>query len=432
MYKIIAGSDAYLLYPSEAGYIAIITGWTPPESIKLEADIGVIGPLYSKAGFEPLLLNLLANPQISTAILLDATKQDDNIGNPCSALYAELFRLPFLTDEAKQSLLSIDWHLCKSKKLLAKVLELCKPSQSLRKRIILKPTLGALQTNADSQGKHAYFIDEVLHNAWLKLCTYVRNKGTLQGERLEALNANVKLLMTNTLRYRNAPERELLTDKQIAGFVSLMVEPSDGSASYTYADRILPKLDLLYEKLKTENTQSYISLWQDEDARSANPPCLTSLWLKRDGLSFDCFASFRSHSIYGAWIANARQLMALCDLIASKTGLQCNALHIQSLSAHIYKHEYQSFANLPKPLEYSASQAFVIDLAECLVVSFYTYEQFREEWRIKLGARGAVQALLKQILAKVELEESHVAYLAYELCKAEQAFLHGEHYKQDA
>lgn len=71
------------------GQVAIVTGWTPRNAVakKLNPDkYAVIGNLYSPTkGISPLMRNLLANPHVWHLVILDATKEDENIGG-CQVL----------------------------------------------------------------------------------------------------------------------------------------------------------------------------------------------------------------------------------------------------------------------------------------------------------------------------------------------------------
>lgn len=66
------------------GCVVIITGWTPRQFIANKIDksqYAVIGNLYSPGrGINFLVRNLLANPQVQSAVLLSATKEDANSG----------------------------------------------------------------------------------------------------------------------------------------------------------------------------------------------------------------------------------------------------------------------------------------------------------------------------------------------------------------
>jgi hypothetical protein len=224
------------------------------------------------------------------------------------------------------------------------------------------------------------------------------------------------------LAVRSKLEQKHLPCEQMAGVVSLMLEASEGTADYTYADRILPQLDSVVGKLALQmhTNQAYISLWQDGDIEMQNPPCLIGIWLRICDKQLHMHATFRSHSIYGAWLANARQLLALQAMVANRLpGVATGLLHIASLSAHIYTYEAEAVAKLPTSQAFTEDN-FVVshDTSGDVLVQRMQSGEVAGEWRCRRGNETSLQRCLQAIAEDVpSLSVGHAMYIAKELAK---------------
>jgi thymidylate synthase len=109
--------------------------------------------------------------------------------------------------------------------------------------------------------------------------------------------------------------------------------------SYTYGQRIAPRLGALIETLWTspESRRAVISLWQDADYDIQHPPCwmVLEFLIRSDQLHLTAF--IRSNDMLQAWPANAYGLSRLMSRVADAVGCGVGSMTTISASAHIYE-----------------------------------------------------------------------------------------------
>lgn len=109
--------------------------------------------------------------------------------------------------------------------------------------------------------------------------------------------------------------------------------------SYTYGQRLVPRLESLAKALRANPTsrRAVISLWQDGDYEIQHPPCWMALDFLVRGEALHLTAFIRSNDIAQAWPANAYGLAKLMEHVAGKVGVEVGSLTTHSVSAHIYE-----------------------------------------------------------------------------------------------
>jgi len=81
-----------------------------------------------------------------------------------------------------------------------------------------------------------------------------------------------------------------------------------------------------------------ISIAKPSDAAAKTPPCLVSVWFRRDADgSLFTHAVFRSHDLFRAGVPNAWGLCRLAEHVAEELGWKPGRLMITSQSAHLYE-----------------------------------------------------------------------------------------------
>ena len=109
--------------------------------------------------------------------------------------------------------------------------------------------------------------------------------------------------------------------------------------SYTYGERIVPRLDALIEKLKEEpeSRRAVLSMWRDSDYDIQHPPCWMTLdfLIRNDILHLTAF--IRSNDMKQAWPQNMYGLAKLLEYVALGVGVETGSITTISASAHIYE-----------------------------------------------------------------------------------------------
>lgn len=109
--------------------------------------------------------------------------------------------------------------------------------------------------------------------------------------------------------------------------------------SYTYGERLVPRLPSLIEKLKAqpESRRAVISLWADSDYDIQHPPCWMVLDFLIRGDILHLTAFIRSNDMKQAWPQNMYGLAKLLEYVASGAGVEPGSITTISASAHIYE-----------------------------------------------------------------------------------------------
>ncbi len=84
----------------------------------------------------------------------------------------------------------------------------------------------------------------------------------------------------------------------------------------------------------------------DADPRTENPPCFVMMQAIQTDGKLHLLATFRSHDIFKAAIANAFGLRRLQEYLAQETGFAVGTLAIVSNSAHIYEEDWDQATKL--------------------------------------------------------------------------------------
>ncbi len=173
------------------------------------------------------------------------------------------------------------------------------------------------------------------------------------------------------------------------------------------------------------------------DVESEHPPCLMSLLFSIQAGKLYSTAHFRSHDIYGAWCHNAFALRKLQHEVAKRLGVALGALTMLSHSAHVYSDKWESteellkanYPRLPKWTDDPRGNFHICVQNGSIVLEHAT----TIEGTTGVSFEGTTARELYLSVANSNLVSlpEHMAYLGYELCRAELCLRLGCQYRQD-
>jgi thymidylate synthase len=216
--------------------------------------------------------------------------------------------------------------------------------------------------------------------------------------------------------------------------------------SYTYGERLrkfgdnqIDQVERMKLRLReTLNTRRATAVtWLAEvDTVSTNPPCLLEVSAAVQSDKLHLTARFRSHDIYTAWVQNTFALRRLQKEIADSVNLPLGTITIISHSAHIYEDKWDfaldtvlSFENKKWEWKSDPRGYFVITLENNLIKAQHaTLDGFTPYLFEGSSARQICLQIAREKLASLD---EHYAYIGRELMKAEIALKLGINYTQD-
>ncbi len=472
-----------------SGPTVVVTGWTVKESLVkylLPREYAAIGNLYSPTrGISPLIRNLLANPQVSYLVILNATPEDSNAGSPQCLL--DFFRHGFTlgTGETgrecwvirssiigyidreidgralEQLRKSLQWQEAKSipeAVSLVKSYTLKDPPPPRKGPLIFPEreiTVTTGHSHFPSPGPtYGHRIEgKTIAITWVKILHRIRTIGTIRPTAYDSKwqeLIDLMAIITEEPEDFYFPEPNYLPiGRQFLGaYISQMLDdtPQEEGVKYTYGTRLRSwfgrdQIEQVIGKLAGDinSTRAVMSLWDVKDYEgNDSPPCLNHIWLEHQKGKLSLTATFRSNDMFTAWPANAMGLRALqqhiCTEINQKSNLQIKLgpLIIISQSAHIYDDTWEhadliierEYVKICKEREYadpSGSFAVTIELGT-IVVDHLTPGSGEIVHRY---SGKSARKLYQQIAADCPgLEVEHALYLGTELQKAEIALFH--------
>ncbi|MGZ7096069.1 MAG: thymidylate synthase [Methanobacterium sp.] len=126
---------------------------------------------------------------------------------------------------------------------------------------------------------------------------------------------------------------------------------------YTYGNRLrahfeeIDQINIAIDRLKNcEESRRAISVTWDPtvDTKNEEVPCMILVDFKIRDNKLHTTALWRSHDIYGAWFPNAVGLTHLAKYAANKLNIDVGAVNIHSISAHIYKMNFDDAKQILK------------------------------------------------------------------------------------
>lgn len=457
-----------------SGKVVIVAGWSPLGRVKnlFNNDLyAVAGSLYSLAGIDLLIRNLLAN-SCTEVVILNCTKQD-KFANSVGVL-VDFFNKGFQVVNGKYLVNSGKGECWIGGDINQTDLDLLRAQINIRvydslltdasadfnlyyrnKNIKYKPTkiYPALKLPETDIVPGEVFGHRVecgcIAETWLKLVNLIRKTGKAR-TMTDGLNAqeliNVLAVVKDEPENFYLPNYFPVDHQMVKDYVPQLLTTEGDGVVYTYGQRLksyfgFDQIESAIIQLKNNPNSSRINLnlWDvGKDNFNSNPPCLVNLTFRVVENKLALTAVFRSNDMINAWPCNAIGLRALQDYVGKAVEIPLAPLMILSESAHIYAGSYQFVdgvigknQGLIKKLstQYNdPSGNFIISVCNGQIVVKQT--TFNGEL-VKSYLGTSAKKLLSEILFfNPGVQITHCWYLGYELAQAEAAIKQGLVYKQ--
>lgn len=384
------------------GATVLVCGWTDKDRIinKLTAqDYAAVGQLYSPVeGLSFLIRNLLANPQVTDIVVLEATNEDRNVmGGTCLKDFFEKGVLPcgssdlkgkwqvnskipgYIDEEIGEEALellreSIDVHYCSERAEAVALLKSLagKKKQSKRAESLYFPSPPEPASKYLPGEQFVHRIEaKTVAAAWIKILHRIRSIGdrrpTGYGGQIQELVDLVSVITDEPEGfYFPDPNYLPMTREQLENYIPSLVSSvnKEDSSSYTYGDRLRrwfgqDQVQAVVTKLVKEidSASGVMSLWDaggvvrdpgdgrpsgNSDHQHSGSPCLTNIWVRVLKNRLSLTAVLRSNDMFGGWPLNAMALRKLQQIITEQVStrlnypLQLGPLITVSQSAHLY------------------------------------------------------------------------------------------------
>jgi hypothetical protein len=375
----------------------VVSGWFNPETLgrmlskRLETDKlpCAVGSLYSNSlGVLYVVGNLLSNPQVKRVFLLSATPQDAIAGSiavlesvlvdqDVTKLRPDLAaRIPEEAFREFDQLVIQRFHSVDDlvTALNEPILTVTPRKVARRLTPLHPPKKSDANSYPDSLG--VFTAPTVISANDVSDCHKRAVLACLsQGIDVIAVTRPYRtiqnLITVSQVRYPHNPDfyssqaDSPVSYEVVKAYADTLINPSKHEGvEYTYGDRIFPRLEGVIESLRQDSStrRAYLSLWEDGDNASKNPPCLVSLRFSIPPTTsiLSCTAVFRSQDIGSAYHLNVLGLYHLVGTVADRlpelvSGV--GSLTTISQDAHVY------LDDLPNTLLYTddTNQVFFQD-----------------------------------------------------------------------
>ncbi|MBI3413416.1 MAG: DUF4346 domain-containing protein [Candidatus Aenigmarchaeota archaeon] len=440
----------------------ICTLWTNKDLLAKSVpreSFAVCGNLYTVQGINPMLKNILANPDIQNIILCgaDLMKSGDAlisfISNGIDNERKIIGSYGFidsdisgeLIEKLRKNIKIVDMR--GKEKDLAKEIEKLPSAAPFMEPVFIttsketSPSMGSDEISYRIEGKN-------IRETWLRLVDVImkfgKTKPTQYGtDEKEILN--VVAVVKSDLDWQN---RDLENYYQ-----TFFKKEIPFGVKYTYGSRMrdylmqdgerFDQIENVIQKLKEvpHTRRAVVSIWDvniDSDTKNTDPPCLTQVIFNVFCNKLYATAIFRSHDIFGVWQLNAAVLMKLQKEIAHRVGIASGSLTTVSIDAHIYENNWKGAKEtLNKeyhgkiiPFDQDKNGYFVIAVKDNEIIVEHRVNDGRLSNYTFRGKKA--QPLYRQILHEnLIFKLDHAAYIGHELARAEIAMKEGKKFVQD-
>lgn len=439
------------------GTVVIVTGWKPVEAIARllkPHQYAAIGNLYSPAGVDYFVRNILANPHVTGVLALRLTKQDENSGS--IAALKDFFGSPTASIEGIPQ------------EDIERVRSL--PFVTLLETSTIPAALDYLRKKSPLGGEPRYYYPKVIESeilpgslyghriegktiadTWVSILHRIRTTGRESpsgyGVRQELID--LMAVVTDEPEDFNVPDWLPVDRAFLNSYYPQLLEDAPVGVKYTYGSRLrshfgVDQIEQCVSKLAGEldAASAVMTLWDVQDHVKGGSPCLNHIWMRVIDGALSLTATFRSNDMFDAWCANAFGLRKLQqhvrDRLAQETGqkLTLAPLITVSQSAHIYDHSY-AYADEVIAEKFGKNRKEFND-------PIGNFEIVVEQGQVLVSRMIFGGAICKQycgIEPSKLMEEiirdapailpSHTAYLAFQLTKAKESLESGETWKQE-
>ena len=451
--------------------VGLATLWTPVDLIcqgLKKNSYAVAGQLYSEAGVNFIVRNVLANPRIRYLILCGEENKRERSGQA-------LINLKKYGVNRKNQIIGTKNGFIDKEIPLRAISEFRKgveiinlrgvySSKKIQKMIngllVLEnfsiPTIYPETILTRGNFPYDRTLEKIkaktISRAWIEILRYLMrfgndemtNYGTLARE-----VPNLVAIVTDEDPFKPKPEPFLgLSRQDISSYIKEEFVSSriTGEKYYSYGERIramspkkINQVDIIVKKLKKDfNDRGAIAvLWNvEKDNQILRNPCLVLIQGKIIKGVFDLTAYLRSNDMFGAWPLNSYGLRALQYEIAKRMKAKVGILTTISSCAHIYQERWREAEDIVEKYgkkltcEWDPRGNFVITIdKDKIKVAHFTPEGRRilEEYEGKTAREIFEKIALNRGVSQI----GHAFDLGAELKKAEIALKVGVPYKQD-
>jgi thymidylate synthase len=449
-------------------HVAILTGWIPKEKITrmLTPDqYAVIGQLYNVSGIDPLVRNLLANPEIDTIILI-YDKREKNSGinleveNVRQALvnlfphldtdhnpvFPEYYSRSCVKNDIPDDVLidlyrGVDFQIFEISEFKDEFIDyinntivdhvqfgdvLCTEKRKAKIYALPEPIKS---TTVQNTHNHTFF-SRYIDTAWGEVLHRVLNNGQVTDRFTELHDVNVHLInpeYSNEWVELCVDNESPFTNDQYVNYASSLYTNLPTESDYSYGQRVEPHLSTVLDRLVTqpENTQCTVSIWQNTDYDLKSPPCLNLIHFRIVDGELTLSAFFRSHDAYGGWLMNVHALSCLQSWMVRRLNeremnLNCGWINVHSRTLHIYPNRIEDAKKWSKHvIEYDDPIGYFVVYWNDSVVEVRCYDSVRREETMTFTGKG--ESLLKKIdTVFPNLSGYHALYLGREITRCER------------
>jgi thymidylate synthase len=446
------------------GTVVVVTGWTPKERIAklLEPEqYAAIGNLYSPAGVDLLIRNVLHNPHITGFLVIEATQQDKASGATQALLDSLMGTLIHvgrdIAVEDIKRVQKLSWHVLHGidRFLLRDHIALLESNKPLGGEPKTYPVPEIASTTVPSPLYGHRVEGKTVAETWVKILHRIRTGGILRptgydGQWQELID--LMAVVTDEPEDFYFPEPNYLPCDRayLENYIPSLVEdsPTQVGVKYTYGQRLrnhfgYDQVEQVVQKLAGEidAASAVMSLWDAADHDRGGSPCLNQIWVRIVNQELSLTAVLRSNDMFNAWPANAFGLRALQQHIRdrvtqkTKTEFSLGPLITLSQSAHLYDHSFayadevvnQHYGNQKKTYDDSVGNYLVELVGNQIRVS----RMDKQGTTMRQYSGRNVQALMDAIaLDAPAMRPDHALYLGVQLERAWNALRYGEKFIQ--
>ncbi len=452
-----------LLIGSGSSAIGICTLWTSKDVIagRVSPDhYAVCGNLYTVQGINPMLKNILANPNIRVIVICGADLMKSGnamlnfIANGIGADRKIVGSYGYIDSDIGDDLIGI---LRKSvrvvdmrgreNELAGEIEKLQGASEPFMEPVLITtskettPSMGSDEISYRIEGKS-------IRETWLKMVDVImkfgKEKPTQYGtDEKEILN--IVAVVKGDSDWRN--------DDLEKYYQTFFKKEIPFGVKYTYGSRMrdyparsgkgVDQIENVVQRLKEvpHTRRAVVSIWDvniDSDTKNPDPPCLTQIIFNVFCNRLYATAIFRSHDIFGVWQLNVAVLMKLQKEIARRVGMEPGVLTTVSIDAHVYENNWKEANDIldkeyhgkSVPFEQDANGYFVIGVDDGEITAEHRVNDGRRSNCVFRGKKA--QTLYRQILHENLITKfDHAAYIGHELARAEICLEENKKFVQD-
>jgi thymidylate synthase len=422
----------------------------------------VIGNLYSRAGINSMLRNILSNPLIRYLVLTgkSLTDSDDALLNFFKNGVDDDWRIvnngaqidfdfPMESlSEVRRSVELID--LRGTRQFEAEYHELIKRLEPLppfaEPRSFPKTPL--ISKTFPSEFVGFVVRQRTVYQAWSEaiwtVMTFGHTSATDYGLEQKEVLALLSIIEEPASPLDRAPHYAPFTGEDLENYVQKFFDPQKQSeVAYNYGYRLQShwskdQLQGIAAELRRSGSsrRAVASLWDpSEDSGSSDPVCLTTIQAAVRSGRLHLMTYIRSNDMFRAYPLNAAALAALQIRVANFLGdVEVGPLAILSYSAHIYSDCWEEcqFAiaeadKLHKKFEQDPRGSFVFRIEDgCFIAEHYSPDgDMVQSFRAK--SEKELAGMVLPFVSRVD----HAMYLAREIARLGSALERGERYEQD-